>query len=515
MRAPREVLTLALATLTAGGLASCVASGHPLGTTGTVDVRVDLATPLFAADQVDASGKPSGPRQTPHATGITLSMTEDGQPAWGAYVDVRVDPPQALALASDPTEKTPSCTAANGSFRCTGTDHGFARLRVSSEGQWSGPASLLVTWGGNMPKAQPITILPAGLPQDATGFALLVGGLDQTKHVLATYEALACTMGPVPDDLGSAWRPGKIRARQATVTSSPSPTEPGALASAPVIVSALNAEGAVALQPDCSDRKPRLRVLLGATGQSPPFYLCFSDNGGALSFAVTSGQKALDPQPQMLVEPEPRLLRVRSLLTQVPVGLSPVELFEVSAYNADRVRIPLPVDLTMSDSSVLALDIGSTTLADASSPATVVHATPLSAGTAILHVSPLLFAMPDCVSPPVTVVPGMTGMGVINGCDPALTPVSAGGVTIQFPMDATVQQYSPACVTVHVGAKVTWEGSFMNHPLAPGPQGTLNNPILLTSTGLSATFTFPMTGSFGFQSAADPTMMQGAVFVVP
>jgi len=380
MGARREILTLALAAMTAtASVTSCIASGHPLGSTGTVDIRVDLAIPLFAADQVDARGRPSGPRQAPHATGITLSLTEDGQPAWGAYVDVRVDPPQALVLASDPTEKTPSCTAANGSFRCTSTDHGFARLVVSSEGQWSGAASVLVTWGGNTPKAQPITLLPAGLPQGATGFALLVGGLDQTKHVLATYEALACTIGPVPDDLGSAWRPGKIRARQATVTSSPSPTEPGALANAPVIVSALSAEGAVSLLADCSDRKPRLRVLLGATGQSPPFYLCFSDNGGTLSFAVTSGQKALDPQPQMLVEPEPRLIRVRTLLTQVPAGLSPIDIFEVSAYNADRVRIALPVDLTMAASTVLALGLGSTTLADASSPATVLHATPLSA----------------------------------------------------------------------------------------------------------------------------------------
>jgi plastocyanin len=494
---------------------SCLASGHPLSASGTVDIRVDLATPLFAADQVDAGGKPSGLRQTPHATGVTLSLTEEGQPAWGAYVDVRVDPPQALVLSSDPSEKTPSCTAANGAFRCTGTDHGFARLLVSSEGQWSGAASLLVTWGGNAPKVQPITILPAGLPQDATGFALLVGGLDQTKHVLATYEALVCTMGPVPDDLGSAWRPGQIRARQATVTASPSPSEPGALPNAPVIVSALSAEGALALKADCSDRKPRLRVLLGPTGQSPPFFLCFSDNGGAINFSVTSGQKALDPQPQMLVEPEPRLLRVRSLLTQLPSGLTPIDLFEVSAYNADRVRIALPVDLTIADSTVLSLDVGSTTLADASSVATVLHATPLAIGTTTLHVSPSLFAMPDCVSPPVTVVAGMVGQGVINGCDPALTQVSAGNVTIQFPMGSTSQQYSPACVTIHQGAQVTWEGSFTNFPLKQGPEGTLDNPIVFTSAGTSATFTFPMPGSFGFQSSADPTGMQGAVFVVP
>jgi len=274
------------------------------------------------------------------------------------------------------------------------------------------------------------------------------------------------------------------------------------------------------LKADCSDRKPKLRVLLGTTGESPPFYLCFSDNGGTLNFSVTSGQKAIDPQPSVLVEPEPRLLRVRSLQTQVPQSVSPVDLFEVSAYNADRVRIAVPVDVAMADSTVLALDLASVTLNDSSSAATVLHATPLSAGTTTLHVTPQLFSMPDCASPPVTVVPTTVPV-LVNGCDPEQTQVSAGNVTIQFPMDSTVQQYSPNCVKIHVGAEVTWQGSLMNHPLAPGPEGDPMkagdpmNPILFTSTGVTVTYAFPAAGSFGFESSTDPTEMLGAVFVVP
>jgi hypothetical protein len=389
----------------AAALGACIHRGFPLGTSGDVDVRVEVAGPLFAADQVDTSGKPSGPRQDPHETGVTLYLTESGQPANGAYVDVRVDPPEALVLSSDKDEKVPTCVSSGGAFRCTANELGYARFKAASESRWSGQARLLVDWGGNTPKPTTITVLPAGLPQDAGNFQMIIGGLDESDHVLATYVPLACTIGPVPDDLGSKWRPGMIRARQAYVTATPSPTEPGALANAPVIVQSLSAEAGLALDESCADRSPRLRVLLGATGQTPPFYLCFSDNGGTIRFGVTSGAKTIDPGPQVIVDPEPRLLRVRALKSEVEAGTVPVDLFEVSAYNADRVRIAMPVDLTSSDDTVLGLTKASETLADENSPATIVQATPLAEGSAILHVSPRLFTMPDCVSPAVTVIP--------------------------------------------------------------------------------------------------------------
>jgi plastocyanin len=58
---------------------------------------------------------------------------------------------------------------------------------------------------------------------------------------------------------------------------------------------------------------------------------------------------------------------------------------------------------------------------------------------------------------------------------------------------------------------VTWNGTFADHPLTPDGTG----PIVTTSTGTTASFTFATAGSFGFHCAVHPTMMLGAIFVVP
>jgi plastocyanin len=102
--------------------------------------------------------------------------------------------------------------------------------------------------------------------------------------------------------------------------------------------------------------------------------------------------------------------------------------------------------------------------------------------------------------------------GVVNGCDPSSTTVSAGDVSISFPTTAAPAQYAPACVKVHEGSMVTWTGSFADHPLTPDGTG---NPIMSTSTGTTVSFTFSAAGSFGFHCAAHPSSMLGAVFVVP
>ncbi len=116
--------------------------------------------------------------------------------------------------------------------------------------------------------------------------------------MLATYVPLRCTIGPLPDDLGATWRPGAIRAREARVRASPPLNAPGVVEHAPVIIESLHSEAALSLTPDCRERTSRLRVLLGATGESPPLILCFSDLGGEVKIAVSSGQKALDPIPR-------------------------------------------------------------------------------------------------------------------------------------------------------------------------------------------------------------------------
>jgi plastocyanin len=106
---------------------------------------------------------------------------------------------------------------------------------------------------------------------------------------------------------------------------------------------------------------------------------------------------------------------------------------------------------------------------------------------------------------------------LVNGCNPAMVTTASAGVTVQGPVGTTVVNYSPACVSVHVGAIVTFTGDFTTYSLSPGPviDPTIPNPITFTNMGTSAQFTFPNAGSFGFYSMSNPTTMLGAVFVVP
>jgi hypothetical protein len=385
---------------------ACIKRGYPLGRSGNVEIRTDVAGALFATDTLDSKGKPSGKRQTPSSTGVTLALTEGSQAAFGAFVEVRVEPSEALTLTSATGEESstglPTCGFIDGAFRCMATEQGTARFVVSSQSDWSGDAKLIVAWA-DQTKDQIIHINPAGLPAAATNFTLIIGGVDDVDHVLATFLPLQCTIGPLPDDLGSKWRKGQIRSRETYVRATPPSAAPSVVENAPVIVESLGSEAALSLAEGCEQRQTRLRVQLDATGQSSPFYLCFSDIGGTIPFSVTSGEKAIEPNRQVVVDAEPRLLRVSALTSQVTVGF-PVDLFEVSAYNANRVRIAMPVDLHIGNDQVLAVDTASVTLSDEANPATVIQAGALMPGVTELHVSPRLLAMPDCVSPAVTVV---------------------------------------------------------------------------------------------------------------
>jgi plastocyanin len=73
------------------------------------------------------------------------------------------------------------------------------------------------------------------------------------------------------------------------------------------------------------------------------------------------------------------------------------------------------------------------------------------------------------------------------------------------------------CATVKVGASVTFTGSFRQHPLEPAG-GDTPNPIPSTETDpptgrLVVVMTSP--GTFGFQCTFHPTLMFGAIRVVP
>jgi hypothetical protein len=405
-RARLAALQLVVLTAAATGAASCIKRGYPLGRSGNVEIRTDVAGVLFATDTLDGNGKPLGPRQSPNSTGVTLAMTEGSQAAFGAFVEVRVEPSEALSLISATGETTdnglPTCAFTEGSFRCMATGQGTTRFTLASESDWSGDAKLIVSWA-DQTKEQVIHVNPAGLPSTATNFSMIVGGIDDVDHVLATFLPLQCTIGPLPDDLGSKWRKGQIRSRETYVRATPPSAAPSVVENAPVIVESLGSEAALSLAEGCEKRETRLRVRLDSTGQSSPFYICFSDIGGTIPFSVTSGEKAIEPNRSIVVDAEPRLLRVRTLTSQVTVGF-PVDLFEISAYNANRVRIAMPVDLHIGDDQVLNVDAASLTLADEANVATVIQAGALKPGVTELHVSPRLLAMPDCVSPAVTVV---------------------------------------------------------------------------------------------------------------
>jgi plastocyanin len=99
------------------------------------------------------------------------------------------------------------------------------------------------------------------------------------------------------------------------------------------------------------------------------------------------------------------------------------------------------------------------------------------------------------------------GGGMVNGCDPSTTMLTTGDATITFPTTAAPAQYSPNCVKIKAGSKVTWNGDFSMHPL------TGSAPIMDTMTGMSASFTFPTAGTFAFNCQFHPSIMLGAVIV--
>lgn len=389
--------------LVAGG---CIERGYPLGSGGNVDIRLDTAGALFAADAVDENGKGLEPRQKPYQTGVKMTMTEGSQAASGGFVDVHVEPEKALVLAADPDEgsKDPTCKEKDGKFRCTATAEGIARFTLTAEADWSGEATIVVTWADQR-KEVPIDVLPAGLPSSATDFELVASGLTNSDRVLPTYTALACTtIDSLPSDLGSKWRPGNIRSREAFVRASAPTTQPGIVMNAPVIVQSKSPEAALALSPKCEDvdRATRLRVLLDSNGESPPFYLCFSDIGGDAEFEVTSGSLSVTPNPTLHIEAEPRVLRVAAIAPSVAIG-EVGSLFEVTAFNTDLQRIAMDIDLESSDPEVLKLVAASATLAAEGADPTEIIVSPLTLGKAALHVRPRLFKQPDCASIDITV----------------------------------------------------------------------------------------------------------------
>ncbi len=395
---------------------ACVADGHPLGSNGSVEIVIMVDGPLYATDLLDADGNPVGPRQTPYQTDILLKISEDDEVGHGAYVQVHIEPAEALSVSTAlDTEAEgamhedgsgPTCALVDGAFRCRGNDEGYARFSVTSFGDWQGEAKIFVDYADTSASA-PIKINAAGLPTDATNLQMI--GLGRGETIPPSYASVSCSIDEVPTDLGSKWPAGGIRSREVFVRATPPLGSPGIIANAPVIVESLTADGALSLSEACgdADRQTRIRLLLDEKGESSRFFTCFSDLGGEVAFGVTSGEKEIDSslQPSATVSPEPRLIRIVVLSGQEELEQSsfPEQVFEVSAYDAALKSIPMDVDLTVegSISGVLTLTEAAVTL-NGGGP-TIVSVAPEEVGTAKLVVRPQLLSNPKCESDTVTV----------------------------------------------------------------------------------------------------------------
>ncbi|HEY4395925.1 MAG TPA: hypothetical protein VGP64_17795 [Polyangia bacterium] len=59
--------------------------------------------------------------------------------------------------------------------------------------------------------------------------------------------------------------------------------------------------------------------------------------------------------------------------------------------------------------------------------------------------------------------------------------------------------YSPSCLKVAPGTTLTYSGDFSTHPLTPSvTRSTPGNPIVSTSSGTTASFTFTTPGFYGY-----------------
>jgi plastocyanin len=72
------------------------------------------------------------------------------------------------------------------------------------------------------------------------------------------------------------------------------------------------------------------------------------------------------------------------------------------------------------------------------------------------------------------------------------TDIAFGG-TVGF-------NYSPACLKIAPGATVTFSGDFATHPLIPSTIRITasSNPIVMTTTGTTKSFTFDAPGFYGY-----------------
>ena len=103
-----------------------------------------------------------------------------------------------------------------------------------------------------------------------------------------------------------------------------------------------------------------------------------------------------------------------------------------------------------------------------------------------------------------------TDAGADSGAD-------GGVVELVFNTGANPIQYTNHCTKLKVGSRVTFKGSFLQHPLEPAG-GDEPSPIPVVDKDQpsgSIVVELPKAGTFGFQCAFHPLAMFGAIQVVP
>lgn len=99
----------------------------------------------------------------------------------------------------------------------------------------------------------------------------------------------------------------------------------------------------------------------------------------------------------------------------------------------------------------------------------------------------------------------------------ALDLTDGGTLEVTFELGANPKQYTNRCATVKAGASVTFRGSFLQHPLEPAG-GDTPNPIPYIAQNQPdnrLVVALPSPGTFGYQCEFHPTLMFGAIRVVP
>jgi plastocyanin len=107
----------------------------------------------------------------------------------------------------------------------------------------------------------------------------------------------------------------------------------------------------------------------------------------------------------------------------------------------------------------------------------------------------------------------------VNGCGPAQFAANDHSApsdprAIAFATTSTPMQFSPSCMSIQVGQTVTWNGDFSDHPLEPMPS-VADDPIMDVTSGTTASYTFTAPGTYGYDCAMHPSVMFGAIQVVP